>query len=339
MTRTLALLATVFVLATGVFWGLKRIPVPQHAQPAQHQPDAQASHTHRPATESPGIAKPAFSDALANTSLSGTQVPGKLMTDSQGHLIANSSSKAIMDYFLSLSGEMPDATIRKLMEQWARQNAGAIAAADLLDLLDRYHHYRTAFASGDYAAHYSGNGDDDIRRKLQMRQQLRQETFGADTANTLFADEDRYDRFSLERHDIMTSDRSDEEKTAALRALRSTLPQALAKQYQQQYDLQHLPAREQSMKQEGASAEELYAFRQQQFGDAAALRLQALETERQAWRHRYQNYTQQRDRIHNAALSSDDKQKQLDALRRRLFSASEQQRAAALDRLSEPAHQ
>ena len=132
----------------------------------------------------------------------------------------------------------------------------------------------------------------------------------------------------------MTSDRSDEEKAAALRSLRSTLPETLAKQYQQQYDLQHLPAREQSMKQEGASAEELYAFRQQQFGDAAALRLQALETERQAWQHRYQDYTLQRDRIHNAALSSDDKQKQLDALRRRLFSTSEQQRAAALDRLN-----
>jgi lipase chaperone LimK len=334
MTRTLALLATVFVLATGVFWGLKRIPVPQHAQPAQHHPDTQAGHTHRPATESPGITKPALSDALANTSLSGTLVPGKLMTDSQGHLIADSSSKAIMDYFLSLSGEMPDATIRKLMEQWARQNAGAIASADLLDLLDRYHHYRTAFASGDYAAHYSGNGDDDIRRKLQMRQQLRQDTFGADTANSLFADEDRYDRFSLERHDIMTSDRSDEEKAAALQALRHTLPEPLAKQYQQQYDLQHLPAREQSMKQQGANAADLYAFRQQQFGEAAAMRLQKLEEQRLAWQNRYQNYTQQRDLINHAALSSDDKKEQLDALRARLFNASEQQRAAALDRLN-----
>lgn len=333
MTRTLALLATIFVLVAGVFWGLKRISVPQHAQPAQHQPDTQAGHTHRPATESPGIAKPAPPDALANTSLSGTQVPGKLMTDAQGHLIANSSSKAIIDYFLSLSGEMPDATIRKLMEQWARQNAGAIAAADLLDLLDRYHHYRTAFASGDYAAHYSGNGDGDIRRKLQMRQRLREDTFGADTANTLFADEDRYDRFSLERHDIMTSDRSDEEKAAALQALRNTLPGPLAKQYQQQYDLQHLPAREQSMKQQGANAADLYAFRQQQFGEAAAMRLQKLEEQRLAWQNRYQNYTQQRDLINHAALSSNDKKEQLDALRARLFNASEQQRAAALDRL------
>ena len=127
--------------------------------------------------------------------------------------------------------------------------------------------------------------------------------------------------------------RSDEEKATALRALRNTLPETLAKQYQRQYDLQHLEAREQSMKQEGASTEELYAFRQLQFGDAAALRLQALAAERQAWQHRYQDYTLQRDQIHNAALSSDDKQKQLDALRRQLFSASEQQRAAALDRL------
>ncbi|EDX89502.1 MULTISPECIES: lipase secretion chaperone [unclassified Alcanivorax] len=334
MTRTLALLATVVVLATGVFWGLKRIPVPQHhAEPIPHQTDTQTNTSRGPDIATARITKPTLADTLANTSLAGTQVPGNLMTDARGHLIVDSNSKAIMDYFLALNGEMPDAAIRKALAQWAEQNAGTIAAADLLALLDRYQHYRSEFASGDYAARYAGHGDDDIRHKLQLRQQLRADTLGADTANALFADEDRYDQFSLNRHDIMTSDRSDEEKAAALRALRNTLPETLAKQYQQQYDLQHLPAREQSMKQQGANAAELYAFRQQQFGEAAAMRLQKLEEQRLAWQNRYQNYTQQRDRIHNAALSSDDKQKQLDALRRRLFSASEQQRAAALDRL------
>jgi len=85
MTRTLALLATVFVLATGVFWGLKRIPVPQHhAQPVPHQTDTQTNHSHGLDIATARIIKPTLADTLANTSLAGTQVPGNLMTDARG---------------------------------------------------------------------------------------------------------------------------------------------------------------------------------------------------------------------------------------------------------------
>lgn len=336
MTRTLALLATIFVLAAGVFWGLKRIPVPHHASPAQHQYDALTNLNQHPKKEQPASVRPERSlpDTLANTSLAGTQVPGTLVTDAQGQLIPDSSTKAIMDYFLSLSGEMPDNAIRKLLAQWAQQSAGATAAGQLLTLLDRYQRYRIEFASGDYAAQYSGDGDNDIRQKLALRRQLRADTLGADTASALFAAGNRYDRFSLERHRIMTSSRSEQDKTDDLQALLSTLPEPLAAQYQQQYDLQQLPAQEQAMKQQGANAADLYALRQQQFGDTAALRLQALDQQRQAWQNRYQDYAQQRDRIENAALNDEDKQGQLSALRNRLFSASEQQRAAALDRMN-----
>ncbi len=336
MTRTLALLATVFVLAAGVFWGLKRIPIPHYAAPAQHQSDA-ITNLNQATNKAPlSSIRPdrSLSDTLASTSLAGTRIPGTLVTDAQGHLIPDSSTKAIMDYFLSLSGEMPDNGVRKLLGQWAQQNAGAIAADELLTLLDRYQLYRTEFASGDYAAQYSGDGNNDIRQKLALRQQLRSDILGADTASALFAAENRYDRFSLERHHIMTSNRSEQEKADDLQALRSTLPKPLAAQYQQQYDLQQLPAQEQAMKQQGANAADLYALRQQQFGDTAALRLQKLDQQRQAWQNRYQEYAQQRDRIENAALDDEDKQGQLSALRSRLFSASEQQRAAALDRMN-----
>lgn len=336
MTRTLALLATVFVLAVGVFWGLKRIPVPHHAQPAQHQPAALTNREHKPSAEQPDTARPdqPLPNALADTSLAGTQIPGTLSIDGQGHLIVDSNSKAIMDYFLSLSGEMPDAAIRKLLSQWAQQSAGAIAADELLTLLDRYHRYSTEFASGDYAARYAGNDDSDIRQKLALRQQLRADTFGADTANALFADEDRYDRFSLARHAIMTANQPEQEKAASLHALSNTLPEGLAAQYQRQYDLQHLPAQVQTMKQQGADTADLYQYRQQHFGDAAALRMQTLDQQRQTWQARYQDYAQQRDRILRAVMDDSDQQTRLQALRSNLFNASEQQRAAALDRIT-----
>ncbi|WP_414433412.1 lipase secretion chaperone [Alcanivorax sp. IL1] len=244
----------------------------------------------------------------------------------------NSSTRAILEYFLSLSGELPDEKIRQLIQQWAKDNASSRAASDLLALLDRYNDYRQRYASGDFAA----SAESDIADKLNQRRQWREQIFGADAA-ALFADEDRYDNFSLQRQDILTSDMSDAEKERAMETLHASLPAHLADQYRQQQALQHLQDTEQSIEKTGGNSADRFAYHQQAFGDEAALRLQSLSQKRQEWQQRYQDYATQRDRILLSGLVGDDKQQQLEQLRARLFAETEQQRVAALDRLDEPA--
>lgn len=335
MTRTFVLLIAIVLSASSLFWGFQHLTASPLPLPTASNTNTQISTTYTATIEAGRAAKQTLNLAqmLTNTSLADTQVPGSLTIDALGRLIPDNHSKAVMDYFLSLSGEMPDASIRRLLEHWARHNAGQLAAADLLTLFDQYHYYRSRLANGDYAAHYLNKNSGDIRNKLEQRQKLRNDTFGTDIAAALFADEDRYDRVSLQRNQILTSRRSEKEKADALQELRKALPEALAKQHQRQYDLQRLTAHEQSIKQQGANAADLYAFRQRQFGDAAALRLQALDEQRTLWQSQYQNYARQRDQINSAAIDIADKQKQLQALRSRLFTHSEQQRAAALDRM------
>lgn len=266
---------------------------------------------------------------LATTSLADTQVPAKLNIDRQGHLIVDSNSKAILDYFLSLSGEIPEQQIRSLLQQWASDTAGETAARELTTLHDRYQHYLRAFSSGDFAA----TNDSNIRDQLQRRQRLRDDILGADHASSFFADEDRYDQYSLQRHDILASELSDQEKELALTTLRQTQPEHLARQYQQQHQLRTLQKSEQALIESGGDETDLFALHQEQFGDAAALRLQQLYRQRNNWKRKVDDYQQQRQKIQMSGLSEQDQQQQLEQLRSTLFSEAEQQRISALERI------
>ncbi len=267
---------------------------------------------------------------LATTSLADTQVPAKLNIDRQGHLIVDSNSKAILDYFLSLSGEIPEQQIRSLLQQWASGTAGETAARELTTLHDSYQHYLRAFSSGDFAA----TNDSNIRDQLQRRQRLRDDILGADHASSFFADEDRYDQYSLQRHDILASELSDQEKELALTTLRQTQPEHLARQYQQQHQLRTLQKSEQALIESGGDETDLFALHQEQFGDAAALRLQELTEQRDVWQQRIRDYHKQRDRIRLSGLSENDKRQQEERLRNELFSQPEQLRLAAQDRIN-----
>ncbi|EKF75811.1 lipase foldase protein [Alcanivorax hongdengensis A-11-3] len=269
--------------------------------------------------------------ALADTSLAGTTVPAGLAVDTQGHLIVKSSTKDVLDYFLSLTGERSQQDIEALLGQWASATAGKKAASDLLVLLHRYREYGKQFSRGDYAP----DGMDQVADKLRQRQQLRDDIFGSDTAAALFADDNRYDRFSLQRHEILSSEQSDAQKARALQALRASLPEPLARQYQRQYRLQHLHDDEQALRKQGADNSDLFAYHQQAFGDQAALRLQALEEKRAQWQQRYQDYARQRDILLHSGLAAQDRQQQIEQLRQRLFTSTEQKRVAALDRIEQ----
>lgn len=271
--------------------------------------------------------------ALLNTSLANTEIPAALSLDSQGHLIVDSNSKAVLDYFLSLLGEIPEQQIRDLLQQWATEQAGTIAAMELADLYDRYRSYARQFALGDFSA--TDNGD--IRDQLMRRQRLRDDTLGADHAAALFAEEDQYDNYSLVRHDILASKLTEPEKAQALALLWQTRPEHLARQYHQQYQLQHLENSERDLRESDATAAEYFTLHQQLFGDAAALRLQTLAQQRDAWRKRLDQYHLTRKSIEAAGLAEEDQARQLEAVRHQLFSKEEQLRLAALTRIQSQA--
>ncbi|MGB1221517.1 MAG: lipase secretion chaperone [Alcanivoracaceae bacterium] len=266
---------------------------------------------------------------LQQTSLADTDVPDTISLDSRGHLIVDSGSKAVLDYFLSLTGEVNDIQIRWHLARWAASTIGEPAASELLSLFDQYQRYTRELASGRYAA----SGDEDIRTRLRHRQQLRDAMFPEGRAEALFAQQDRHDAFSLDRRDIIQSGLSDAEQARALTTLRQQLPAHLASQHEQQHQLHRLASADDAIRAAGGTSADIFTHRQQTFGAAAAERLQALDAQRQAWENRLASYRHQRDQVLDAALAPADQQEQVQRLREKLFTEVERRRVAALDRV------
>ena len=269
--------------------------------------------------------------ALAETSLAETDVPDTLRVNEHGELIVDAGALAVMEYFLSLTGELDAQTIRQLMQQWVDAVAGERAATSLLALFDQYQHYLTRLASGEFAA----AGAADLQRQFQLREQLRIELFGAGQAASLFADQDQQDRFALRQQEIMRAQVSPAERERALEQLYQSLPAHLASQYRQQHQLQQLEQIEQQIIAAGGDDSDLFNHRQAQFGAGAAQRLAALDEARQTWHARLASYRQAREQILASAQTSADQQSQIALLRERLFSDNEQLRVAALDRMAQ----
>lgn len=270
-----------------------------------------------------------ISALIAASSLDGTQAPGTLQLDPSGNLIVDNSTKDILDYFLSLSGEMPDENIRHIIFSWALETASSSAANELMDILARYQAYRHSFASGDYAA----SGVSDLPQKMAARRAMRDEIMGTRISTDMFASDDAYDEYSMTRLSIVQSDQSDEDKQVALATLMASLPEEAARQIRQEHALTSLPQAEKNMRESGATDADIYTYRQQEFGGAAAQRMEALDQQRSQWQHRYEIYQERKKQITQSGLAQLDQQAEIEKVRAEMFNETEQLRISAMERI------
>ena len=154
-------------------------------------------------------------------------------------------------------------------------------------------------------------------------QALRARLFDSETHQAFFAREEGYNRFTLERLAIQyDSTMSAEEKGVAVDRLRASLPE----------ELQQHTARLQA---EGASAAQIRQMRQQLVGAEATTRLEALDSQRQSWQRRLDDYITAKAKIQvNEGLSSGDKRAAIEALAAERFDERERLRLDAAEQLA-----
>ena len=75
-------------------------------------------------------------------SLRGTEVDGALPVDANGNLVVGPAVRRFFDYFLSAAGEESEAALQTRLGAEIRARLDGAAAAQALDLLDRYMEYR-----------------------------------------------------------------------------------------------------------------------------------------------------------------------------------------------------
>lgn len=267
-------------------------------------------------------------------SLQGTEVDGELEVDAQGRLRITGGIRRVFDYFLSAVGEEPLDTILQRIRAYLRHKLPAGAAAEAERLLDSYINYKRALDAIPQVQASPGQIDlPALRRQMQQVQSLRSQFFTPEVIAAFFGDEDTYDRYTLERLDLMQDKSlSPQQRAERLAALEHQLPAAMRESIRVINQVQNLDALTQDWKRRGGNAAELRQIRETIVGPEAADRLEVLDRENAQWDQRMASWYAERAAIlGNKALSEQDRQRQVEEARRSRFSDGERLRVESLE--------
>lgn len=270
-------------------------------------------------------------------SLAGTEVDGGLEVDASGHLRINKGIRQTFDYFLSTIGEESISTIMARIKAYIRYRLKEPAASEAENLLAGYAAYKQALEALPQPLPQADGGLnlEAIQQQMTQVKRLRSQHLSQEVIQAFFEDEDAYDRYTLNRLQVLQSKGLNERQRAQqLAMLRQQLPPAMQQSLKVANSVQDLNALTADWKERSGTAQELRDIREVLVGPEAADRLEALDSENSDWESRMSGWLSQRDALRaTTGLSESDKQAQLSQLRSKIFSDEELLRVQALEGL------
>lgn len=269
---------------------------------------------------SSGQVVPVESLALENAeapSLRDAELDGALRMDAQRRLIQDRELRRLFDHLLAGMGEVSLDALRARLMAHAVGIGGESLAAQAMAAFEQYLDY---LRRESQLALLPGA---DLAARLEALMALRRDAFGDEAAEALFGEDERYALDALARLGGVETqvEASEVERWQAERSEAT----------------EHLRALEQSeqFEQLDLSPQQRFDERAALYGGDAAARLAALDAERARWQQRMDEWHVQSDAIlNNAALDVAARERELQALRERLFDEAEQRRVQALDDVS-----
>ncbi|MGE4070224.1 MAG: lipase secretion chaperone [Lysobacterales bacterium] len=279
------------------------------------EPDRADSHTS--ATPGPSAIEP--------PSLMDTDIDGAVELDANGQLIPSLSLRRLFDQVLSSVGELSIAQIRQLLANRLDHLTTPEGKRQALAAFERYLRY---LQSVDAAA--SRLNELPFRERLAALSELRRQHLGSDMAEAFFADEEAYQRYTLDRRDLAEqTGLTPEERAARARELLQALPESSREPYVQQLQTDADMADAEAIETLSSNPDERYRQRRERFGEEAAARMELLDRERQAWDQRVAAYQRERARWQSAEAAARDAA--LSAYLAAHFSEAEQRRIRSLE--------
>lgn len=288
---------------------------PHHEQATVAQSPTPFQVQLQPAIEQPKATIQAQQEALP-ASLLGTDVPMGLSVNRNGNLLIDAEVAAFFDYFLVALGEEDIANIRQRIEFAAHNQVGPAATYQTMDLFDRYLNAMQELQTINYAV----GDDNDVKSALTLEFNIRKKHLGTH-AHTLFGNDYAKALKSLNTQQ-QTLTTSGAAKTVAYQRAESA---ASLINHFEGVDKKTVQSVASTIT--NASKAELF---EQVFGAQAATRLSKLESDKNNWLTRLENYRSEKKSVSNssaAKLSFADEQ----ALLNKYFNDSEQLRVRALD--------
>ena len=257
--------------------------------PSAHPATAAQASGRTSTPPAPSATTQAAPDHPLPSSFSGTAVDGQLRVDDQGHLLVTEETRRLFDYFLAAVGEESLRQSVKRLQAYIAAQLSDPGRAEALALLDTYLTYKrelvmleeTLPALADLNA---------LRSREDAVYALRAQLFSPEAHEAFFGREHAYNRFTLQRLAILHDPALDDAaKASAVDALRAGLGEMAQDSIlpQLQQDLRQQTA---ALKAAGASPAAIRQLREQMVGADATARLEALDSQRQAWRKRVSDY-------------------------------------------------
>ncbi|ETR72214.1 MAG: Lipase chaperone [Candidatus Magnetoglobus multicellularis str. Araruama] len=234
-------------------------------------------------------------------SLHGTDIDGELLLDANGKLIVNHGIRNLFEYFLSAKNEEPLDVILGRIREYIHKQIPDEPARHAIAILDSYIGYKMKLEEIESPEGLQGEelGTlESIKDALTRRMLLRRQIMSADVVQAFFGDEEKYDQFNLQLIDIkQNSVLTPEAKEEQVLELEKMLPENIQQMRQEERARLNRAKTIEEMRKNGRSEEDIYEYRKQELGEAAAQRWQKLEENRKLWDNKVDSYMEQRKAI------------------------------------------
>lgn len=270
-------------------------------------------------------------------SLRGTRTDGGLAVGPDGRFVPTIDARRLFDYFLTASGELPDADLAARVRQEIARRLAADPAREATALFERYLAYRErvrALATAEVP------DADDLETRLATLIALRREMLGPQAADAFFADEEADARHMLDARRIADdTSLSIEERAARVEAIFAAAEADLPPEVRETRATGRLATTlrdaEAEIRGGGGGDAEVSAMRARLAGPAAAARLADLDQRRNTWRTRVDAFRAERERIlTDESHPPEERAAAVARLREDSFTEPERSRVDALDRMA-----
>jgi lipase chaperone LimK len=269
-------------------------------------------------------------------SLRDTQHNVRLHSDAQGNLVLSADILHLFEFYLTALSEEPlEISLNRISRDLAAQLQGP-ALEQARDLLRRYLDFKIGLgelhnlpaimdSQGRYAL-------DAIGLRQQRVQALRQQHFSSAEYALFFQQQDDYDAFMQQQLQLAEDQDLDaRQRQEAIAQLEQQLPEPLRQAREKATRETRLYEQAELMKQQGASAEELFQLRAQVLSNQAAAALAQLDERQAQWDKRLAGYEQERAAIEQSGLSSEDQKMAVASLIEQRFAPDERPQVEALE--------
>lgn len=270
----------------------------------------------------------------------GTQPDGNLATrvapgaTADNAPLAYGELRRLFDYYLSALGEQNLPGITQQIHTELDRRLSAVQAKKARRLLDLYLNFKRALVDLEAKPALAGNGVVAIRQRMLAQQDLRSQYFNPEEVEGMFGFEDLMDADAVARLEISQNAKlTAAQKQQQLAALDATMSPALRAEREASQVVTRVEQRAADMRAKGASDDEIYRMRSQEFDAGAASRLADLDREEAAWKQRIATYLEARSQVlkSQANATPSERQQALNQLQQSQFSEDERRRLAAYE--------